>query len=253
MEAVALASGSSGNCFYVSNSKKSVLVDVGISCRQIEERLAKIGKKASKIDGIFITHEHGDHVKGADVLARKYNIPIYGTKKTLARGLCQDKDLLNPIKNDETVKLGKMQVEAFSKCHDGGDPVSYSLFNDKRVSVITDVGHCCQNVIDMVSNSRILFLESNHSLDMLESGNYPYHVKRRVKSDKGHLSNYNSALCVLEHGDRKLKNIILSHLSENNNRPEIALESFKLLKERKDLRPEISVSNKYIPTRLFKI
>ena len=253
MEASALASGSSGNCFYVSNGDNSVLVDAGISCRQIELRMAKIGRNIEDIDAVFVTHEHGDHISGVDVLARKYKLPIYATKGTINQKLCKRKELIKPIKNDESIKIGKMEIQAFPKSHDASDPVGFSLFNHKRVSVITDIGYCCQNVKDFVSDSDMLFLESNHNLGMLEDGPYPIYLKRRIKGEKGHLSNKDSALCVLEHGGSELKEVILSHLSKNNNGPKKALNSFGILKERKDLNPKITISGRADPTRLAKI
>lgn len=252
IEASALASGSSGNCFYVSNGENSVLVDAGISCKQIEERLAKIGKSPEEIDALFLTHEHGDHIRGVDVFARRYKTPIYGTEGTLMKKVCSNSDLLRSIKNEDSVSIGNIKVEAFSKSHDASDPVIYSLFNDERVSIITDIGYCCDNVKKLVSESRILFLESNHDLDMLENGKYPIFLKRRISSEVGHLSNKKSALCVLENANSKLKNVILSHLSENNNKPEIAEKSFNILKERKDLNPEILISGRDNPTKLVK-
>ncbi len=243
MKISALASGSSGNCFYICNNKSGILIDCGITSKQVEERLDSIKQSPEKIKGIFVTHEHIDHIRGIDVLARKFNIPIFATKKTIASSfLCQNEDLLVPIKNDETVCIDGMNIEAFSKSHDASDPVSYKIKNGKVLSVVTDIGYACENVIDSVRDSDFLVIESNHDLDMLENGRYPYFLKARIKSDTGHLSNKNSALCVLEHAKSKMKNVVLAHLSENNNTPLAALDSFRLLKERRDLRPKVSLS-----------
>ena len=231
MEICALASGSSGNCFYIENSKtnSAVIVDAGISAKKIVEKLCLVGKSPDKIKGIFITHEHSDHIKGADVFARKFNIPIFATKKTAENCfLCSDGDLINFIKNNETVDLGGMKVEAFSKSHRAADPVSYNVFNGKRISIITDVGYGCENVLANISNSDALFLESNYDNNMLDNGPYPYFLKKWIKSDIGHLSNFQSATSVLENASSKLKYLVLSHLSQNNNTPLIALSAFSL-------------------------
>ncbi len=260
MEVAALASGSSGNCFYVGNEKSAVLIDAGISSKQIVERLHALKKSPEKIRGIFITHEHSDHIRGADVFARQFRVPIYLTKKTAqaakaeAKTICSNKDLIKHIKNNETVEVRGMKVEAFPKSHRVADPVSFNVWNGKKVSIITDVGYACKNVIENVSNSDFLFLESNHDEIMLERGPYPYFLKQWIKSDEGHLSNLQAALCVLEHGNPKLKHIVLSHISKTNNTEKLALETFHhLLKERKDLSPKISASTRENPTALFKL
>jgi len=256
MEICALASGSSGNCFYLGNRKDSgILIDAGITSKQIVERLTKIGKKPGKIKAIFITHEHSDHIRGVDVFARSFGVPIFATKKTIKdRFLCSDENLINPIKNNETLQAAGLQIEAFSKSHLAEDPVSYNVINHKRVSVITDVGHACKNVVSNVADSDFLFLESNYDEIMLKNSFYPAHTKAWIKSDEGHLSNTQAGLCVLEHGSKKLKNVVLSHISINNNTEDIAFKTFNsLIKERKDLSPKVSCSSREMPTRLFKV
>ena len=221
----------------------------------------KILKKSpEKIRGIFITHEHSDHIRGADVFARHFRVPIYVTRKA-AKGaksenktICSNVDLLKYIKNDETVEIAGMNVEAFSKSHKCADPVSYNIENGKKVSVITDVGYACKNVIANVADSDFLFLESNHDEIKLERGPYPYFLKQWIRSDIGHLSNMQAALCVLEHGSPKLKHIILSHLSKTNNTEKLAMETFDhLIKQRKDLNPKVLLSTREKPTSLFEL
>lgn len=245
MEICALASGSSGNCFYVENNSNAILVDCGISAKQIIERLHSIKKNPEKIKGIFITHEHSDHIRGTDVFSRKFSIPIFVTQRTSESCfLSSNCDLINFIKNNETIKLGGMEIEAFSKSHKAADPVSFSIFKEKKVSIITDIGYSCNNVLKNINDSDALFIESNYDEDMLLNGPYPHFLKKWIKSDIGHLSNDQSARSVLENADSRLKYLVLSHLSKNNNTPEIALKSFKLLKERKDLNPKIFVSER---------
>ena len=254
MELAALASGSSGNCFYIENKGSAVLIDAGISSKQICERLGMLKKSPENVRAIFITHEHADHTKGADVFSRQFNIPVYATKKTIQNSFLRFNDNADAIKNSSAISLAGMEIKAFSKPHSAVDPVSYSILNGRKISVITDIGFASKNVADNVSDSDFLFMEANHDEMMLESGPYPYFLKKWIKSNEGHLSNFQSAICVLEHAGSRLKNIVLSHLSETNNNPKIAMETFNfLIKERKDLKPEISISGRFSPTRLFRI
>jgi phosphoribosyl 1,2-cyclic phosphodiesterase len=194
-------------------------------------------------------------MRGADVFARQFKIPIFATKKTIENSIiCCDEELVKTIKNNETLKLAGLQIEAFSKPHKAADPVFYTISDKKRVSVITDLGKCCRNTISQIKDSSLLFLESNHDLEMLEKGPYPYFLKNWVKSDNGHLSNNQASLGILEHATKKLKHIFLSHLSSTNNTPELALNTLNsLIKERKDLFPRVSVSLKDKPTELIRI
>jgi phosphoribosyl 1,2-cyclic phosphodiesterase len=255
MEFSALSSGSSGNCFFVKSEKGGILIDAGISCRKIEERLNSLGVSMESVKGVFISHEHSDHVRGVDVLARKLNIPVFATKGTINNCfLCSNTDLIMNIKNNETVRIAGMEVEAFSKFHNCEDPVSFKIRKEKTVSVVTDVGYFCGNVREAISDSDFLAIESNHDLGMLINGPYPQFLKNIISSEKGHISNLNSALGVLEHGKSRLKKILLSHLSKTNNTPELAFNTFKsLLKERTDLRPDIFLSLREKSTGLFRI
>ena len=255
MKITALASGSSGNCFYLDSGKGAILIDAGISTKRIVERMDALRLKPESVKGIFITHEHGDHTKGADVFARTFNVPIYATKGTIASGfLCSNEDMINSIKPGETVKIAGMEVEAFLKSHKAEEPVSFTISNGKRISVITDLGFACNRVNEAISDSDFLFLESNHDLKMLEHGPYPYFLKNWVKGDSGHLSNRQASLAVLEHSNKKLRNVVLSHLSSTNNTPKVALKTFnQMLKERSDFNAKVNVSTKNEPTSLFRI
>ena len=159
-----------------------------------------------KVKGIFVTHEHSDHIKGINVFARRFHVPIFATKKTAESCcLCSDESLINFIKNNDSIEVGRMRIKSFSKSHKSADPVSYSINNDRKLSIITDVGFSCRNVIDNVSDSDFLCLESNYDDRMLENGPYPYFLKKWIKSNQGHLSNFQAGVCVLEHGTPKLK------------------------------------------------
>lgn len=255
MEISALASGSSGNCFYVGDKGSSILVDAGISAKQILLRMESLNLNPESINGIFITHEHSDHIKGADVFSRKFNVPLFATLFTIKSGfLCSDDSLITPISNTSKTRVGNLVVESFPKSHKAADPVSFTVKGSKKVSVITDAGHACRNIISHVSNSDALFLESNHDENMLLSGPYPWYLKNWIKGDTGHLSNRQAALCVLEHASKNLKHVVLSHLSQTNNTPEMALKTFNsLLKERRNFSPKVSVSSRHEPTPLLRI
>jgi phosphoribosyl 1,2-cyclic phosphodiesterase len=256
MKTSALASGSSGNCFFVESGNCSFLVDAGVSCKQIEQRMDKIGKDVSYLKGIFVTHEHSDHIRGVDVLARKYSVPVFVTKGCYENcSLVSDDSLVNFIDKDKVMKLDNVKVLPFSKNHDASDPVSYSVASgNKKVSFMTDIGVACNNVVKHVKDSNVLFMEANHDIEMLSNGRYPAYLKKRILSDNGHLSNYAAALCILEHATPKLKHIVLSHLSENNNTEEIALKTIKsLISNRKDLDLKIHLSSKHEPTELISI
>ncbi|MEM4230317.1 MAG: MBL fold metallo-hydrolase [Candidatus Pacearchaeota archaeon] len=256
MQICALGSGSSGNCYYIESNKQAILVDAGLTFRQINERLALIGKSIKNVKGIFITHEHIDHIRGCDVLARQLHIPIFVNQETSNNCfLCSNQDLINLIKNNETINFAGLEISAFKKSHDASNPLFYSISNkNKKISIITDLGKICKNVINGLQDSNFLFFESNHDEQMLDFGPYPYFLKERIKSEFGHLSNRKSGLAVIEYASSKLKHIVLSHLSKINNTPEIALKTFKnLVKERRDLKPKISVSLRDKPTEIFKI
>ncbi|MBM3234138.1 MBL fold metallo-hydrolase [Candidatus Pacearchaeota archaeon] len=255
MKISALSSGSSGNCFYVSDKNNSVLIDCGISCRQVLEKLSDLKQNPTNLKAIFVSHEHTDHIKGVDVLAREFGIPVYATKGTYKNCfLCSDESLIQEIKEDETIKIGNMEISSFLKSHDAASPVSFNIKNGKQISIITDIGYACKSVCENVSDSDFLVLESNHDISMLESGPYPYFLKKRIASNLGHLSNLHSGLCVLEHGTKKLKNIVLAHLSAVNNTSSLALSNFRnLIKERKDMKPKIFVSERGKHTPIFDI
>lgn len=253
MEIAALASGSSGNCFYVGDSNDAILIDVGISAKQVVTRLLSIGGNPENIRAIFITHEHIDHIRGCDVLARKLGIPIYATQATIDKGfLCDDADLIKVINNDGKIDIGKLKVQAFSKSHSAGDPVSYSIYSNKKVSVITDAGYACENIKSHISDCNFLFIEANHDEDMLQNGPYPFFLKKWISGKGGHLSNKEAATSIAEHSSEKLQKVVLSHLSKKNNTPDVALKTFQEILGSK-IGAEVIVSHREVPTEMFRI
>jgi len=254
MKISVLSSGSSGNCFYVENENCAVLIDAGISAKQIVERLEMIGEDVRKVKAVFITHEHTDHIKGVDVFSRKFEVPVFATRKTIEDSNLRFCENIKSIKNDHRLKFGKVTVEAFSKSHKAAEPVSYNLINGKKISIITDAGYFCENISKNVRECDFLCIESNYDEEMLDTGPYPFFLRKWIRGNEGHLSNLQTALGILENGTPKLKNILLCHLSQNNNTPEKAVQTFKYItKERYDLKFNLGVSERDKPTAIFEL
>ncbi|MGL5434810.1 MAG: MBL fold metallo-hydrolase [Lachnospiraceae bacterium] len=235
MRFVSIASGSSGNCIYVGSECSHILVDAGISNKRMVQGLNEIGLKGCEIQGIVITHEHSDHTKGLGVMARKYGVPIYATRETLEeiQGMSYlgkfPEGLFQEIKPDVTFKVGDLDIQPFAIDHDAANPVAYRIQNDKKsVAVATDMGHFNQYIIDHLQGLDALLLEANHDVNMLETGPYPYHLKRRILSDHGHLSNENAGRLLNYILHDNIRHIMLGHLSKENNYEELAYETVKL-------------------------
>ncbi len=235
MRLCSIASGSSGNCIYTGSDHTHLLVDAGISKKRVEIGLESLGVKGEELDGIFVTHEHLDHIQGLGVFSRKYEIPIYGTSGTIA-GIraCKSlgkmpEGLLHEVAADEDFAIGDLMVHPFSISHDANEPTGYRIFQgDKSVAVATDIGIYDDYTVENLTNLDALVLEANHDLQMLEVGPYPYQLKRRVMGDKGHLSNELSGRLLCEILHDHLKKVVLGHLSKENNFPELAYETVKL-------------------------
>lgn len=227
----ALASGSNGNCYYVGNQQHAVLIDAGISRRQVMERMKKRGLDASKVMAIFISHEHSDHSCGVRVLSQKLSVPVYMTKITYNNSREQHRPAqYRPFSPGETVRVGSLAVHTFNKLHDAVDPCSFVVeYQHVRVGVMTDIGLPCDNVKQHVASCDALFLESNYDDKMLWEGPYPQYLKVRVAGNHGHLSNSQAVQLVSDYATERLRYICLSHLSAENNLPQLALESFNHL------------------------
>lgn len=257
MKLCSIASGSSGNCIYLSSNKTNLLIDVGISCKKIENSLKYINVNLNDIDAILITHEHLDHISGLGSVSRKYNIPIYSTIKTINeimknRYIGQvNKTLFNIIQPDKEILIKEIKVKPFSVSHDAVDPVCYTFdIGGHKVGIATDLGFYDNYIISNLANSEILFLEANHDVSMVEVCRYPYLVKERILGDKGHLSNENSGRLICELFHKNLKYVFLGHLSSENNFPDLAYEtvnyeiSNKLKLKSKDFNFKISVARR---------
>ena len=214
-----LNSGSNANCYYISNGNEAVLIDVGLSCRETEKRMKRLGLEMEQVKAVFISHEHSDHITGLEVLSRKHKLPVYISQKTFASSnLSIDPSLVRYFSKEETVVIDQLQVKCFSKSHDAADPFSFMISSHNiNVAVITDIGYACKQVLRYFQQSHAVFLESNYCETMLANGDYPYHLKRRISSDEGHLSNAQALDLFLNYRTPQLSHLILSHLSKNNN------------------------------------
>ena len=221
-------SGSNGNCYYVGNADEAVLVDVGISCREVESRLRQLEIDIKKIKAVFISHEHTDHIRGLELFSKKHQVPVYITDATRKRGRIKlEKHLSKNFSSSAPTIIGNLSITAFNKFHDAADPYSFTIScSNVQVGVFTDIGRPCSNVIHYFKQCNAVFLESNYDEAMLANGRYPFHLKKRITGGSGHLSN-NEALALFKtHRSPALTHLFLSHLSQNNNCPKLVQELF---------------------------
>lgn len=223
-----LNSGSNGNCYYIGNDEEGVLVDVGISCREVEKRLKRLEIPITKIKAVFITHEHGDHIHGVTALSKKHKLPVYITHGTTLYGnLGLDPAYTIPFRPYEPIVIGKLSVSAFPIRHDANDPHNFIIANESvTIGIFTDIGFPCYHVTQHFAQCHAAFLESNYDEQMLELGPYPIHLKNRIRGGKGHLSNRQALKLFLDHRPAFMTHLFLSHLSRNNNSPDIVEELF---------------------------
>jgi len=223
-----LNSGSNGNCYYVGDDHDAILVDAGISCRETERRMARLGLSPDKVRAVFISHEHSDHTRGVRVLSKKHRIPVFITERTRqAGGLYLEPSLLHDFIAGRPLTFGRLTVHPFGKHHDGADPHSFTISsNGLCVGVFTDIGRVCDRLTEHFSQCHAAFLEANYDHDMLEKGGYPAYLKRRIRGGEGHLSNDQSLDLFLNHRHHAMSLLILSHLSANNNHPNLVRTLF---------------------------
>ena len=223
-----LNSGSNGNCYYIGSGQEAVLIDAGISCRETERRMIRMGLRIGDVKAIFITHEHTDHTRGAEVLSRKYRIPVYITERTYRHSRMKlAPHLLKSFTTGIPVAIGNFQVHPFPKWHDAAEPHSFTVSADGiTAGVFTDIGTACEHVAHHLSRCHAAFLESNYDETMLEKGRYPHYLKQRIRGAEGHLSNDQALDLFITHRSPFMKLLVLSHLSAENNRPELVKELF---------------------------
>lgn len=223
-----LNSGSNGNCYYIGNETEAVLIDAGISCREIEKRMKRLHLPAERVKAVFISHEHTDHIKGVEVFVKKFQVPVFITKATLQSARLQlDPHLVNSFSHEGAILIGKLKIIPFKKFHDACDPYSFVISeNEVCVGVFTDIGTVCDQLKKYFSRCHAAFLETNYDEKMLETGNYPFHLKRRIRGGMGHLSNTEALDLFLSHRSGFLSLLLLSHLSKNNNSRDLVEELF---------------------------
>lgn len=251
IEICSIASGSNGNCYYIGNQNDAVLVDAGISTKQILLRMAERNLDPRKIKALFITHEHSDHMRGARVLAKRLQIPVYITAKTYNNSYKN----LRPyyptfFKPEDVIEVGEFRVHPVLKNHDAAEPCSFRVqYGERNIGIFTDIGEACENVRTHFKKCDGLFLESNYDEKMLWDGHYPWYLKKRVASEVGHLSNDQAFQLLNEHSSENLQCVFLSHLSRDNNSPEKAFETMQSLSKKFEIR----LASRYEASEIFQL
>jgi phosphoribosyl 1,2-cyclic phosphodiesterase len=225
-----LYSGSSGNSIFLGSGSTRLLVDAGLSAKRIIGALASIGEKPSELSAILVTHEHSDHIRGAGILSRKFNIPVYANENTWTAM----ETFIGPVDScnraffntGSEFDLGGITIKPFPIPHDACEPVGFSFFaENKKITVATDIGHMTLELLNCMEDSDLLLLESNHDIEMLRIGPYPWHLKKRIAGDRGHLSNEAAGKVIAHMAEKGTKRFLLGHLSRENNFPELAYQT----------------------------
>lgn len=251
LEICAIASGSNGNCYYIGNENEAVLIDAGISTKQVLIRMHECGLDPAKIKGLFITHEHSDHMRGARVLGKKLQIPVFLTSKTHNKAYKNMRpDYARFFSPEENVTIDGIKVFPVLKNHDAAEPCSFRVqMGGKSIGVFTDIGEACDNVKKHIGECHALFLESNYDEKMLWEGRYPYFLKKRVASELGHLSNDQTFELLDKYSNGNLQCVFLSHISRDNNTSEKALKTMEPLTKRF----EIKIASRYEASEVYKL
>lgn len=262
MKFCSLYSGSSGNCLYLEDKNVKILIDAGLSGKKIESALKEMHIQPEEIDAILVSHDHQDHIKGAGVISRRYNIPIYaneGTWSVAAKGLGKiSEENIKVFKTEECVFIDDLCIFPFEINHDAKEPVGFTLENTKKkISIVTDTGIITEDILGKIMDSDLVIIESNHDIEMVKVGRYPYYLKRRVLSNRGHLSNDDAAKTILNLVEHGLKNVLLAHLSEENNFPELAFETTRSLLSENNITVNadvvVEVASRFYRSSIFNI
>lgn len=232
VEFATIASGSSGNSVYIGTKHTKILIDAGLSGKKIEQGLKDLNLTGYDLSAIFVTHEHIDHVDGVGVLSRRYNLPIYATEGTWhcmpsKVGAIAEKNKFY-VYNEENCIINDLCIHPFSIPHDAAEPVGYSIRVDNcKIAVATDMGHVTKTVLENLRDCNAILIESNHDVEMLKTGSYPYQLKQRVLGNNGHLSNETAGKLLACIMNDKLSYAFLGHLSAENNTPSLAFSTVK--------------------------
>lgn len=255
-------SGSSGNCLFVNSNHTKILVDAGVSCKKVCEGLESIGSSITEIDAILVTHEHSDHVQGIGTVSQKYNIPVYANIETW-NAMEKQKNKVSPdnirtFENDKDFNLNDLTIHPFSTPHDAANPCGFNIHNgSKRLSIATDLGHMNNSLISELYSSSFVFLEANYDPEILKVSKYPFLLKQRISGPHGHLSNSTAGKTISNLlFKRDLKEVMLGHLSKENNFPELAYQTVanELMENNADLdNIRLSVADRYSASKIINI
>lgn len=256
------ASGSSGNCYFIGNASSGILIDAGIGVRTIRKNLKSMGLDFENIWGVFVTHDHADHIRAVGTLGEIHHIPIYTTKKVhegINNGYCVTEKLFKSrryLEKNETVQIGDFSITSFPVSHDASDSVGYTVeYKGKRFTIATDLGYVCDDATCHLKIANYIVFEANYDETMLFNGHYPADLKRRISSNTGHLSNIQAGNFLAVNYQKHLEFVFLCHLSKENNHPEVALNTVKRLLENQNIKVgndlQLYILERFKPTKLF--
>ena len=260
MRFVPLCSGSSGNATYIEAGGARLLIDAGLSCKRITELLSRVGVTPDTLSAILITHEHVDHVRGVNVLSKKYDLPVYANAETWSMLRTELKDVapknMCVFETDRDFYLKGVRILPFAVSHDAIRCVGYTVSDgNRKAAVCTDLGHVDARILDVLSGSDLILFEANHDVDMLMAGSYPYLLKRRILSGSGHMNNEDTAKAIVDLYGRGVRNVILGHLSRENNDPALAMVTVQSLLQQAGIQNEVqvAVAAREEPTGVFEL
>ena len=256
------ASGSSGNCYFIGNASRGILIDAGIGVRTIRRNLRALGLDFHNLWGIFVTHDHADHIRSIGALGEIHHVPVYTTRKIhdgIQRSYCVTEKLTSSrryLEKQESVEVGGFTVRSFHVSHDASDNVGYTIeYMGKRFTFATDLGYVCESAARELEQAHYMVFEANYDAQMLAAGYYPADLKRRIKSDTGHLSNDQCGDFLSKNYRSHLQYVFLCHLSKENNRPELAYTTVKSYLEKSNIKVGEDVKlvtlDRFNPTELF--
>ena len=256
-----LYSGSSGNCLFVSSNNTKILIDCGTSCKKICDGLASINSSIDEIDAILVTHEHSDHVQSLGMVSKKFNIPVYANKETWDAMPKQMEKISEEnilfFENDKDFHIDDLTIHPFSTPHDAANPCGFNIHNGKRkISIATDLGHMDDKIFNNLQGSSFILLESNYDPEILKVSKYPFHLKQRIAGPHGHLSNATAGKTISALMKKDLKEVMLGHLSKENNFPELAYQTVaeELMQAGADISNiKLSVANRNEPGKMIII
>jgi phosphoribosyl 1,2-cyclic phosphodiesterase len=249
-----LASGSSGNSAFIATGRTRVLIDAGLSLRELTRRLSLIGEHPSQLTAVVVTHEHSDHISGLAALVHKHAVPVYVSRLTATQiDWGESPPVIERFQAGARLSIGEMEIDSFTIPHDAVDPVGLCLrAQGVKIGLVTDLGYIPASIHFHVDGAQLLLLESNHDLEMLRVGPYPWSVKQRVMSRMGHLSNLSTSDFLRDSFDGGTTHLLLGHLSEHNNHPEIVRSTAAAVLEERGLATTLEIASQYKPSTVFQ-